>query len=323
MLVRTPYEFNVEDLYVDLEPVVGRVLHLKCEGLNLAGSVKLKAALQMIKGLEAANRISADTVLVESSSGNLGVAMSMIAAHKGYRFLCVTDPRCTSYARQMIEAFGGEVRVVDDPHHAGGHLGARIDYVRDLCSCDNRYVCLDQYRNVDNWRAHYLTTAPAIARHNPDLRVLFVGAGTAGTLMGCARYFRDTGSPVRVIAVDSIGSVSFGLPAGARMIPGLGASVRPELLDVRCIDGVVHVNEVDTIDMCRRLARRGFLFGGSTGTVLTGALVWLERNNFPADEQCVAISPDFGAGYLESIYHDGWVEESFAGPTVGCLSAPL
>jgi cysteine synthase A len=311
VLVKTPYEFNVEDLYIDLEPIFARRLHLKCEGLNLAGSVKLKAALQMIEGLEVANRISADTVLVESSSGNLGVAISMIAAHKGYRFVCVTDPRSTGYARQMIEAFGGEVRVVDDPHHLGGHLGARIDYVRTLCASDDRYFCLDQYRNADNWRAHYLTTAPAIARDNPDLRMLFVGAGTAGTLMGCARYFRDTGSTVRVIAVDAVGSVSFGLPAGTRMIPGLGASVRPELLDEQYIDGVVHVDEAHTVEMCRQLARRGFLLGGSTGTVLCGALLWLARNDVPADEQCVAISPDFGQAYLGSIYHDGWVEKSF------------
>ena len=131
------------------------------------------------------------------------------------------------------------MHVVTEPDPVGGLLGARLDYVRALCASDDRYVWLNQYSNPGNWKAHYRTTAPAIARQFPQLDVLFVGAGTTGTLMGCARFFREWHRPVRVVAVDSVGSVTFGGSPGRRMIPGLGSGVRPALLDESCVDEVV------------------------------------------------------------------------------------
>jgi cysteine synthase len=122
-------------------------------------------------------------------------------------------------------------------------------------------VWLNQYTNPGNWQAHYRTTAPAIARQFPQLDVLFVGAGTTGTLMGCARYFREWHRPVRIVAVDSVGSVAFGGAPGRRMIPGLGAGIRPPLLDESYVDEVIRVEEADTIRACHRLARHGFLAG--------------------------------------------------------------
>ena len=95
-----------------------------------------------------------------------------------------------------------------------GLVGARINYVRAVCAADDRYVWLNQYSNPSNWMAHYRRTAPAIARQFPQLDVLFVGAGTTGTLMGCARYFREWHRPVRIVAVDTVGSVSSEQPPG-------------------------------------------------------------------------------------------------------------
>ena len=98
-IVTDPQEFNVEDLYVDLRPVFYRSLFLKCEGFNFAGSIKLKAAVGMIEAAERAGTLRPGSVLVESSSGNPGVALSMLAARKGYRFLCVTNSRCNRSTR--------------------------------------------------------------------------------------------------------------------------------------------------------------------------------------------------------------------------------
>ena len=274
-VISVPQVFNEEELYVDLQPIFGHSLYLKCEGFNFAGSIKLKAATEMVEGAEKDGVLTPGSILVESSSGNLGVALSMIAASKGYRFLCVTDPRCNLTTRRTMEALGSQVHIVTEPDASGGFLGTRIEYVRALCASDDRYVCLNQYTNPHNWTAHYRTTAPAIARQFPQLDVLFVGAGTTGTLMGCARFFRNWQWPVRVVAVDTVGSVTFGGEPGRRMIPGLGTSVRPPLLDESYVDDVVRVEEADTIRACHRLARRGFLFGGSTGTVVSGAIDWL------------------------------------------------
>jgi cysteine synthase A len=309
-VITAPEAYNEDELYVDLRPIFGHPLYLKCEGFNFAGSIKLKAAAAMVEAAENDGLLTPDSVLVESSSGNLGVALSMIAASKGYRFLCVTDPRCNLSTRRLMEALGSEVHIISEPDPIGGFLGARIDYVRRICASDDRYVWLNQYTNPGNWRAHSRTTAPAIARDFPELDVLFVGAGTTGTLMGCARYFREWHRPVRIVAVDAVGSVTFGGPPARRMIPGLGTGIRPPLLDESYVDEVVIVEEADTIRACHRMAGRGFLFGGSTGTVVSGAMGWLARHDTP-ELTAVAIAPDLGERYLDTVYQSNWLQDLF------------
>jgi len=307
---------------IDLRSIFGRSLFLKCEGFNFAGSINLKAATEMVEAAARDRVLTPRSVLVESSSGNLGVALSVIAASKGYQFLCLTDSRCNLSTGRRMEVLGSGVPIITEPDPVGGLLGARIQYVRTLCASDDRYVWLDQYTNSGNWKAHYRTTAPAIARHFPRLDVLFVGTGTTGTLMGCVRYFREWHRPVRIVAVDSVGSVAFGGLPGRRMIPGLGASIRPPLLDESYVDDVVHVEETDTIRACHRLAGRGFLFGGSTGTVVSGAMGWLGRHD-ARDLTAVAIAPDLGERYLDTIYQTNWLQDLYgedvlsAGPLDG------
>lgn len=365
-VISAPQAFNEDDLYIDLRSVLGYPIFLKCEGFNFAGSIKLKAATEMVEAAEREGILRPESILVESSSGNLGVALSTIAAGKGYQFLCVTDSRCNLPTRLLMEALGSRVHVVTEADATRGFLGARLDYVRALCASDERYVWLNQYINPGNWRAHYRTTAPAIARQFPQLDVLFVGAGTTGTLMGCARFFREWHRPVRIVAVDSVGSVIFGCPPGRRMIPGLGAGVRPPLLDESYVDEVIHVEEADTIRICHRLARKGFLLGGSTGTVTSGAMRWLDQHHAHPDQHhahpdqngarpdrhhahpdqhdaypdqngarpdrhrarpdrlrtrpdrhrtggitAVAIAPDLGERYLDTLYQVNWLQDLY------------
>src|SRR4051794_32947918 len=311
-IVTDPQEFNAEELYVDLLPIFGRSLYLKVEGFNFAGSIKLKAAAEMVNAAERDGTLTPDSILVESSSGNLGVALSMLAASRGYRFVCVTDSRCNPVTMRLMQALGAEVHVVTEAsvNGSGGLLGARLAHVRALCTSDERYLWLNQYANRANPRAHYRTTAPAIARQFPDLDVLFVGAGTCGTLMGCARYMREWHRPVRIVAVDPVGSVILGGPISRRLIPGAGAAARPPQLDESYVDEVVHVEEVETIRACHRLARSGFLFGGSTGTVVSGAMEWLARHD-TRDLTAVAIAPDLGERYLDTLYQTDWLQDHY------------
>lgn len=320
-VISSPEQFVVEDLYLDLEPMFGAALHLKCEGFNFAGSIKLKAATAMVDAAERDGLLGEDSVLVESSSGNLGVALSMIAANRGMRFVCVTDLRCNLGTRRLMELFGARVEVVTEPDPVGGLLTARIARVRQLCAEDPRHVWLDQYTNRGNWLAHHDLTAPAIAEQFPELGVLFVGTGTTGTLMGCARWFRGAGQGVTVVAVDAEGSAIFGTPAAPRMIPGLGSGVRPPLLDRSLVDDVVHVPEAETIRTCHRLAGAGFLFGGSTGTVVAGALRWLAEHPPAPGRAAVAISPDLGERYLDTIYQSVWVRDVFGEDILGTTCA--
>jgi len=325
-IISGPQQFNEDELYVDLRSIVGHDLFLKCEGFNFAGSVKLKAATAMVEGAERDGLLRPGSFLVESSSGNLGVALSMIAANRGYRFVCVTDSRCNLATRRLMEALGTEVHIITEPDADGGLLRARKRHVRELCESDSRFVWLNQYENENAWKAHYATTGPAIAAEFPEIDVLFVGAGTTGTLMGCARYFKEHHPWVRIVAVDSVGSVTFGDAPSRRMIPGLGSGVRPALLDESYVDDVVMVDEADTVRTCRTLARTGFLFGGSTGTVVSGAQEWLAEHGTPG-MRAVAISPDLGERYLDTIYQDHWVEDLYgtdvAFPAESAVAQPV
>lgn len=316
-VISRPQEFNVGDLYVDLRWSLGVPLHLKCEGFNFAGSVKLKAAAEIVASAERKGAIGPGTTLVESSSGNMGVALSLVAADRGYRFTCVTDSRCTLAARQLMQTLGSDVHVVTKPHPTEGLLGARLRHVRKLCADNEKYVWLNQYHNPGNWMAHYRSTGPEILSAFPKMDVLFVGAGTTGTLMGCARYLREAKPSVRIVAIDSVGSVTFGSPAAPRMIPGLGTGVRPAILDESYVDEVVMVREVDTVRTCRELARHGFLFGGSTGTVVSGASAWLAEHRPDGNVTAVAVAPDLGDRYLDTIYTDQWVTDLYGPDALG------
>jgi N-(2-amino-2-carboxyethyl)-L-glutamate synthase len=311
-IISAPHAYLEDNLYIDLTPIFGRSLFLKCEAFNFPGSVKVKAAIAMVEGAEKEGLLRPGSALVESSSGNLGLALSMIAANKGYDFVCVTDARCNKSIMRFMQALGARVHLIT--HAAadsdGGLLGARISYVRALCASDKRYVWLNQYTNPGNLNAHFRTTAPAITRDFPQLDVLFIGAGTTGTLMGCARYLREWSRRVHVVAVDSVGSVTFGGPAGRRMIPGLGAAVLPPQFDKSFVDEFVLVEEADAIRTCRRMGKHGFLFGGSTGTVVFGAITWLKQHN-ANNLTAVAISPDLGERYVDTIYNNEWVQAHF------------
>jgi 2,3-diaminopropionate biosynthesis protein SbnA len=310
-IIAAPHELADPDIYLDLNPAVHREIYLKCEGLNFGGSVKMRAAAAMINAAKRAAQIGQDSVLIESSSGNLGVAISVISSSMGLGFTCVTDRNCNETTFKMMRALGTEVIVVEEEDQDGGYLQARIDTVKKLCASDDRYVWLNQYTNEANWSIHYTSTAPSILKQFPQLDALFVGVGTGGTAIGCARHFRDSGTSVRVIAIDAVGSVSFGGPKSPRLVPGLGAAVRPPLLERHVFDDVVHVPELDTIRICRFLASRGMLFGGSTGTVVSGALCWLSQHDPERNMRCVCISADMGERYLDTVYNDSWVKSNF------------
>lgn len=180
-----------------------------------------------------------------------------------------------------------------------------------MCASDPTYVWVNQYANRSNWLAHQDVTAREIPAAFPRVDWLLIGAGTTGTLMGCGRYFKVHSPHTRIVAIDAMGSVIFGGPAGKRCIPGIGATRTPEILDSRYVDEIVHVPERDAIRMCRALAQRGLLIGGSTGSALAGAVMLRER--IRASDSVVVISADMGEKYLDSIYDDDWVKTQFPG----------
>lgn len=290
--------------------VPGSAVHLKLEGLNPAGSIKMKTARELIQAAESSGTLVPGSRIIESSSGSLGIALACLAAARGYPLIIVTDPNASHRSVQHMRALGAEVEIVTRRDDNGGFLGTRLALIRKRLAADDRLVWLNQYENPANPAAHRFGTFPEIVAQCGEPDWLFVGAGTTGTLMGCLAGIQDRGAATTLVAVDSSGSVTFGTPSSPRHIPGLGTSVRPPIFTDRPDLLKVHVDEVHAIRMCRRLAtERGILVGGSTGTVLSAVAAMVA--DIPPGSTVVALSPDLGDRYLDTIYDDEWVVARF------------
>lgn len=324
MIVDSPLDISADDLFIRLADFLGaRDVFLKLEGLNVTGSIKLKPARAMIEDLERRGLISPRKHrIIESSSGSLGVALSLVCRVKGYRFTCVTDPNVPPASEQLMRAYGSEVVIVTERDQHGGYLGTRLAYIAQRLSSDATCYWPNQYANNANSWAHYRGTAREIHKQFSRPDFVFIGAGTTGTLVGCARYFAVHSPTTRVIAVDTVGSVTFGHPAGPRLIPGLGTSHRPEIASTFNVSDIVMVPEQRAVAVCHEVRDRyGFLPGGSTGSVL--AAIHDYRDTVPAGSIVVAVSPDFGDRYVTTIYDPIWVAQRLGISTAASdLAAP-
>jgi cysteine synthase A len=281
---------------------------LKLEGFNVTGSIKIKTAIGLVEDLERRGIAKPNkTVIVESSSGNLGIALSLVCAIKRYKFICVTDPNANFANVRGMELYGAQVVVVKDRDAVGGYLGSRLKKIDQILQSMPNAVWLNQYANIANKNAHAEQTANEIAREFAKVDWVFVGTGTTGTIAGVSERLRQEFPSIKVIAVEPFGSVTFGGVPGKRNIPGIGTSVRPKLADLANPDRVVSISEERTIDSCLTFVRdHHLLVGGSTGTVL--AAVRELAPEFAPGDTIVAISPDLGDKYLDTVYDPAWVK---------------
>jgi len=312
MIVDDPLSLMFPSVFMRLHGIASRApVVLKLEGFNITGSIKIKSAVYMIQAAEADGIATpGETTVVESSSGNLGIALSLVCQRRGYRFICVTDPNASAASLRAMRAYGAEVVVIKERDGHGGYLHQRIAYIQDLLEHDPSCVWLNQYANQANQLAHYETTAREILAEFPAPDFLFLGAGSTGTLMGCARRFAETSPQTRIVAVEPVGSVTFGSPPAPRLIPGIGASRCPELLEIGRVHLVLAVPESDTIRMCHEVAREhGLIIGGSTGSVL--AAIRQFDAELSSGACVIAVSADFGDKYLETVYDRDWVCRNF------------
>src|SRR6516225_5741340 len=271
VIIESPLDLIFRDLFYRVPSFAGRNdVFLKLEGFNVTGSIKIKTAIALVEDLEQRGIARTDeTVLVESSSGNLGLALSLVCAVKRYKFVCVTDPNANRATLRGMELYGAKVIVAEERDAAGGYLGSRLKKINQILRSNPNAVWLNQYANVANKKVHAEQTANEIAREFDKVDWVFVGSGTTGTLAGISERLRHVFPTIKVIAVDPVGSVTFGGAPGKRNIPGIGTSVRPKLADFANPDRVVAITEGKTIETCLAFVRDyHLLVGGSTGTVL-------------------------------------------------------
>lgn len=285
----------------------GPRVYAKLESFNPGGSAKDRPAAAMIKAAMDAGLLRVGDTVVESSSGNLGVALAQVCRWYGLQFVCVVDPRTPRQTARIIEVYGGRLHRVTAPDSlTGDWLVARRNAVAELLGTIPRSWTPDQYANRLNPSSHMQTMREILKALGRAPAVLFVAASTTGTLQGCQQYLQSVGAATRVVAVDAVGSVLFGGDPGPRLMPGFGAGVVPPLAAAAAPHAVVRVDDLDCVLGCRRLAwAESLLVGASGGGVVTALGRQLEH--FGPEDQVVLVLHDGGERYLDSVYDDGWV----------------
>lgn len=293
-----------------LSDEVGAQVYVKYEAANPGASIKDRAARSMILHAEETGAIApGQSVLIEPTSGNTGIGIAMLGAARGYRVI-LTMPESMSRERQLLAAaYGAEVVLTPA---AEGMQGA-VDKAEELeCSIDGGWI-VGQFTNPDNPLAHEQTTAPEIERQlgaAPDF--VLAGAGTGGTISGCAHYFARSRAATRCYAVEPAESAIIGqalagekITPGAHGIQGIGANFIPSTLDLEAIAGAIAVPTADALDAARRLAKEeGILAGISTGANIAAVQSLAEQHPEAAGATIVTFAVDTGERYLSTVLFD-------------------
>lgn len=290
-------------------------VYVKPEWQNPGASVKDRAALSMLRRAEADGSLRPGGTVVEATSGNTGIGLALAAAHLGYRTVVFTSSATSREKRDLLAAYGAEVRLVDVFVPRDHPDSLRSHGVRFAAGTPGAWFA-DQYDNPANPAAHHATTGPEIWADTEGAVTHFVATvGTGGTISGTGRYLREASAGrVRVIGADPATSAYSGGDGSQKYIEGAGhfrhpdaaADVWPQALDTGVIDRYVGVGDQEAIDAVRRLARtEGILAGGSSGVALAAALRVAE--DLTEDDTVVVLLPDSGRAYLSTYFNDRWL----------------
>jgi cysteine synthase A len=270
----------------------------KLEFFNPANSVKDRIGVAMLDAAEEAGLIKPDTIILEPTSGNTGIALAMVCAARGYRIV-LTMPETMSVERRMLlRAYGAELILTPGPD---GMPGA-IAKAEELAKTDQRYFIPQQFENPANPAIHRATTAEEVWRDTDGKVDIFVsGVGTGGTVTGVAQVIKERKPSAQFVAVEPAASpVLSGGKKGPHPIQGIGAGFVPPVLDLDLIDEVITVGNDDSLSLARRLAaEEGLLVGISSGAAAVAALQ-VARRPENAGKLVVVILPDFGERYLST-----------------------
>ena len=276
---------------------------VKLEYLNPAHSVKDRIGAAMIDAAEARGEIRPDTILIEATSGNTGIALAMVAASRGYRLVLTMPETMSRERRALLRAFGAELILTPG---AEGMPGA-IRKMEELIASDARYLPLRQFNNPANPEVHRRTTAEEIWRDTDGkVDILVAGVGTGGTITGIGEVIKARKPEFRAVAVEPESSpVLSGGEKGPHSIQGIGAGFVPEVLNTRVYDEIIPVSNEDAFTYARRAAREeGLLVGISSGAALAAAARLAARPE-NAGKLIVVILPSFGERYLSTpLYAD-------------------
>ncbi len=288
----------------------------KVEYFNPGGSIKDRVAVAMIEEAEKRGELKPGGIIVEATSGNTGVGLALVAAVKGYKCIFVMPQKMSDEKRAILRAYGAQVVITPmvDPEDPMSHYSVAKRIAAEVPGG----FLVNQFFNPDNPQRHYQTTGPEIWKQmDGKIDMLVGGAGTGGTLSGCAKYLKEQNPQVKVFCADPIGSILYDLyyhkkivdPPGSYKVEGIGEDMLPGNVHLDIYDGFVRVGDPEAFAMTRRLvAEEGLLVGPSSATALVGAMKASEQLEKPSN--IVVIFPDSGRQYLSKAFNDQWMIEN-------------
>ncbi|WP_322969469.1 2,3-diaminopropionate biosynthesis protein SbnA [Faecalibacter sp. LW9] len=285
-------------------------LYGKMEMFNPGGSIKDRTAYHILKNALKQGILKENSTVIESTSGNMGIGLARICHFLGLKLILVTDPHINTMCVTILKAFKAQIITVDQHDGKGGYLNTRLEKVQQLLTEIPDSFWPNQYHNMDNPLAHEQTFVEIVQSlgKNPDY--IFVSTSTCGTLRGLADAIEKYKAPTKIIAVDAKGSVIFGDEPQKRIIPGMGASRKSTFVQMNQVHQVVHISDQETVEGCHQLLNaESILAGGSSGALVKA----LEKtiSSLPEEALVVAIFPDNGERYLQTIYSEDWVQQHF------------
>jgi len=283
---------------------------IKFEQDGRTGSVKDRTAVGLLRQLHRECPLTPGTVVIESTSGNLGLALARILTALDCKFIAVIDPKTPGPTREKLMATCAQVIVVDETDGLGGYLMSRLETVKRLCAENPDYRWPNQYGNWAAPEVHELTTGPEIVEQaGPDLGAVYVPVSTGGTFAGIANHLRNVRPDVAAVAVDLEGSVALGGDPGDRLLPGIGASRPSTFVRPGLYHHAVLVEPCEAIAVCRILLEDlGLALGGSSGCTIRALVADMAQGLTTLLAVCLAA--DGGGKYLDTVYSDDWADRT-------------
>ena len=313
-----PYELNKLAEQVGNTPILPirltiqnrvRTIYCKLEGKNPTGSMKDRTGLALLNYLLKRKSLNEEAIIIESTSGGLGVALALQCKVRGYPFVAVVDPKTTQENIDKMRLLGACIDRVEQADENSGYLLSGLARIQELCRSSERYVWTNQYESPANPLIHYSSTGPEIYRQMHGMvDAIFVPVSTGGTLAGIGRFFREVSPFTAIIGVDAIGSVIFGTAPRPRKLTGIGSSRPSSFLNQKLYDSYRMVSDEDAFAYCRMLySEIGLKVGGSSGATFAACVNYLREN--PAVTYAVCICADKGENYNSSIFNDAWIQQ--------------
>jgi cysteine synthase A len=292
-------------------PVFDLEIWAKKEANNRTGSIKDRFAEYVVSKLIARGDVKKGDTLVESSSGNFGIALAAQAKLKGIKFICVIDPNICPQNETLLELYGAKVIRVTERDKNGGYLLTRLKKVQEIEAAGAYWV--NQYSS-EYAADSYASMVDEILETLPRIDYFFVAVGTGGTLAGISKALRSKSPVTKIIAVDVEGSVVFSDIPKKRYVPGMGSSLKSEQITEDDYDEIVILPEIAGVNACHAvLEKQAIMLGGSSGTLVAAVDRYFSKKMPNKDDVIVSVFPDGGGRYLDTIYNQSWVSNNFKG----------